>query len=251
MPRGGKLSISTQACRIDAATVADHPEGRAGDFACFQVQDNGMGIPPENLPRIFDPFFTTKEIGKGTGLGLSTVYGIVKQHQGWIEVRSELGTGTAFQIFLPTVPAARPRASTPSPVPPPRGGKETILLVEDDEAVRTLTRRLLERYGYRVHEAVSGNSALDFIHSQQPRIDLLLTDVIMPEGINGPELAERLHAQNPRLKILFMSGYSGDLLEKNQDFVLRTQSRFLAKPCVPTLLLSTVRECLDLKVERQ
>ncbi|HYG33581.1 MAG TPA: response regulator, partial [Clostridia bacterium] len=199
----------------------------------------------EHLPRIFEPFFTTKELGKGTGLGLATVYGIVKQHQGWIEVSSQPGTGTTFHVYFPAISAPSESALESPTVPKPRGGSESILLVEDDDAVRLLTRRILEKFGYQVYEASSGAAALEMWDALALKIDLLLTDVIMPEGITGRDLAERLRAKKPGLKIVFTSGYSGDMLGHDTEFLHRTQSRFLAKPCSPDELMTILRACLD------
>ena len=245
MPKGGQLLVTTEKTAVDAAYAKAHPESRPGDFVSLSVSDTGTGIAPENLSRIFEPFFTTKAVGKGTGLGLATVYGIVKQHQGWIEVASQLGVGTTFRIFLP---ASDPPAAAPGPAPvesKPRGGSETILLVEDDEAVRALTSRLLESFGYRVREAASGPKALELWRAEMAQIDLLLTDMVMPDGISGRELADQLLVQRPDLKIIFISGYSGDVAGKDTSFIRRTKSRFLQKPCHWRDLLQTVRQSLD------
>jgi CheY-like chemotaxis protein len=199
------------------------------------------------LPRIFEPFFTTKDIGKGTGLGLATVYGIVQQHQGWIEVSSQVGEGSTFKVLLPAIPtpARLARASQPGASIP--GGTETILLVEDDQAVRLTTRRVLESKGYQVREANSAREALELWQSHAGEIALLLTDIIMPEQMTGRELAERLRGQRPELKAIFMSGYSAEVLGGNTDFIRRTNSGFLQKPFSSRVLLETVRRCLDEK----
>jgi two-component system, NtrC family, sensor kinase len=245
MPRGGQLVIGMQTARVEKPQSQTHPENRAGDFACLTVSDTGVGIAPEHLPRIFEPFFTTKEPGKGTGLGLATVYGIVKQHQGWIEASSEVGKGSVFKIFLPltNVPASAPTAGLAESNL--RGGSETILLVEDDESVRLLTRRVLENFGYRVQEATSGRKALECWREHVSEIDLVLTDIIMPGGVSGRELAEQLQACRPALKVVFMSGYSGESLGKDHGFMERTRGCFLQKPCTANSLLETVRRCLD------
>jgi two-component system, cell cycle sensor histidine kinase and response regulator CckA len=231
---------------VEAARLKAQPERRPGDYVCVSVTDTGCGISAENLPRIFEPFFTTKEVGKGTGLGLATVYGIVQQHQGWIDVLSEVGAGAAFKIYLPAVaplPLAAPVAKAPEGKP--AGGSETILLVEDDQAVRSLLRCLLENFGYGVREAASGPQALEQWEAHQAEIRLLLTDMIMPQNMSGRELAERLLAEQPGLRVVFMSGYSGDKLRSDADFVRRTSARFLSKPCNWRTLLKTVREALD------
>jgi two-component system cell cycle sensor histidine kinase/response regulator CckA len=246
MPGGGQLLIATEQMTFAAGSDLSHPEARPGDFVCVAVVDTGTGISPENLPRIFDPFFTTKEVGKGTGLGLATVYGIIKQHQGWVEVSSQLGAGTTFRIYLPALETVRPalnnRASQAAE--PPRG-KETILLVEDEEAVRSVTRHLLERFGYRVLEANSGPEALKIWEASAPEVDLLLTDVIMPDGINGRKLAEDLRGKKASLKVILQSGYSGEILGNGNEFLRQTNSCFLQKPCAPRDLLCAVRRCLD------
>jgi CheY-like chemotaxis protein len=207
------------------------------------VSDTGTGIAPEVLPRIFEPFFTTKELGKGTGLGLATVYGIVQQHQGWLEVSSQVGEGSTFKVFLPAIPTPAGLAAAAEV----RGGNETILLVEDEPALRLTTRRILERKGYRIREATNGQEALEVWQSHAGEIALLLTDIIMPGEMTGRDLAERLWAQRPGLKVIFMSGYSAEVLGKGTEFIRRTRTHFLQKPCRSRALLETVRRCLDEK----
>jgi two-component system, cell cycle sensor histidine kinase and response regulator CckA len=245
MPRGGRLLITTDITNFDAAYTLTHPEACAGDFVCLTVADAGTGIAPEHLPRIFEPFFTTKDAGKGTGLGLATVYGIVKQHRGWVEVSSRLGAGSTFKIFLPAQPQRPRTAATSEADTALRGGRETILLVEDDYAVRMITRRVLESFGYKVCEATSAREALEIWRGQREGIALLLTDMVMPEGVTGRELAEQLRAERPTLKVIFLSGYGEDVVGKDTDFIHRTKSRFLQKPCASRTLLETVRECFD------
>jgi CheY-like chemotaxis protein len=245
MPAGGKLRVATQHARFDEAQARAKPEARVGEFVCLSVSDTGTGIAPEVLPRIFEPFFTTKEVGKGTGLGLATVYGIVQQHRGWVEVSSQVGKGTTFNMFLPAIPTPAGLAAAAEVGADVRGGNETILLVEDDHAVRMTTRRVLESKGYKVWEATSGREALDQWRSHAEEIALLLTDIIMPEGMTGRDLAERLWQQRSGLKVVFMSGYSADVVGKNTDFMRRTKSHFLQKPCPSRTLLETVRRCLD------
>ncbi|MGD0260969.1 MAG: ATP-binding protein [Verrucomicrobiota bacterium] len=245
MPRGGQLLIATDVTNVGTAYTHTQLEARAGTCVCLTVSDTGTGITPEHLPRIFEPFFTTKESGKGTGLGLATVYGIVKQHQGWVEVSSRLGEGSIFKIFLPALPPRPRTAATSEPDAALRGGTETILLVEDDYAVRMTTRRVLESFGYSVCEATSAREALDIWRGQTERIALLLTDVIMPEGVTGRELAKQLRAQKQELKVVFLSGYGEDIGGRDTDFIRRTKSRFLQKPCSSRTLLATLRECLD------
>ena len=182
MPKGGVLAITISALEVDARAVAQHPEARAGRFICLSVVDTGCGIRPENLRRIFEPFFTTKEVGKGTGLGLATVYGIVKQHQGWIEVESEVGKGHSLQ-GLPASPRRNRRspATDHSAEQIVRGGTETILVVEDEAPVRELVCSLLTGHGYRILQAESGVKALEIWQDCREQIDLLLTDLVMPD----------------------------------------------------------------------
>jgi two-component system, cell cycle sensor histidine kinase and response regulator CckA len=245
MPRGGQLLITTDTASFNAAYARTHPEACAGEFVCLMVSDTGTGITPEHLPRIFEPFFTTKELGKGTGLGLATVYGIVKQHQGWIEVASQLGAGATFKIFLPAIPTPVGTPATPRAEAGLLGGTETILLVEDDSPVRMITRRVLESQGYKICEATSVREALELWRSGAEEITLLLSDIVMPEGVMGRELAERLRAQRPGLKVVLMSGYSADLIGNDTDFCRQTKSSFLQKPFSSRVLLETVRRCLD------
>jgi CheY-like chemotaxis protein len=245
MPRGGQLVIATGSFTLGPDYVRANPEAREGQFVCLSVSDTGTGIAPEHLPHIFEPFFTTKAPGKGTGLGLATAYGIVKQHQGWIEVASSPGAGSTFKIFLPAIelPAVAEPASPDQAKP--KGGHETILIVEDDDSVRSLTRRLLEGFGYRTWEASSGKEALARWRERAGEIDLLLTDMVMPEGVTGRELAEQMRHRRPGLKVLFISGYSPEVSGKDTEFIHRNGSRFLQKPVPPRQLLDTVRYCLD------
>ncbi len=245
MPQGGQLLITTETVSLDADYVQTHPEARAGESVCLAVADAGTGIAPENLPRIFEPFFTTKDLGKGTGLGLATVYGIVKQHQGWIEVSSQLGAGATFKIFLPAISAPAKRVVASKGEADLSGGSEAILLVEDDYGVRVIIRRVLESHGYKVYEASTGREALELWRSRAEEIALLLTDIVMPQGITGRDLADQLRALRPTLKIIFLSGYSADVLGKDTDFFRRTKSLFIQKPCSTDTLLRTVRRCLD------
>jgi two-component system, cell cycle sensor histidine kinase and response regulator CckA len=247
MPRGGQLVITTKKVYVDAKYALAHPEARAGEFVCLKVRDTGCGIPAAQLPRIFEPFFTTKEVGKGTGLGLSTVYGIVKQHLGWLDVSSRVGAGTVFRIFLPAIEPPVSAALPPEPEPAAalRGGSERILVVEDDPAVRLMTRRILNQHGYHVIEAASGREALEIWQCQGGGIDLLLTDMIMPDGVNGRELAQKLRDQRPTLKTVFVSGYSSNIAGKDTDFWRRNDDPFIQKPFHAHELIDTVRRCLD------
>jgi PAS domain S-box-containing protein len=243
MPKGGSLRIAMQEAEVDAKHVLSHPEARPGRFLCLTVTDSGCGIAPENLPRIFEPFFTTKEMGRGTGLGLATVYGIIKQHHGWIEVETQLGHGTTLKVFLPAVsqpphPVEQSPASTAV-----RGGNETILVVEDEKPVRELVCSLLTGYGYNVVQAESGSKAVELWQQTRDRIDLLLTDLVMPDHMNGRELAERFWADRPGLKVIFTSGYTADIV--GNDFTVLRGHNYLQKPYQPAKLAMAVRDCLD------
>jgi two-component system, cell cycle sensor histidine kinase and response regulator CckA len=242
MPTGGVLAITTRVVHLDAAYARRHAGVNPGRHVVFSVRDTGTGMDTQTQQRIFEPFFTTKAKGKGTGLGLSTVYGIVRQSGGHIEVRSAPGRGTAFDIILPQVSATVPaRAETPIGAALPRG-TETVLIVEDEDAVRHIVRRVLEEQGYAIIEARDGNDALRICAKRGDEIDLVLSDVIMP-GMGGRELARELGVRWPKLTILFMSGYNddGELVATGGDL----GSSVLAKPFTSETLARHVREALD------
>ena len=245
MPRGGRLAIRIMHCEIDTNHIRKYIEASQGRYVCLSHTDTGSGIPPENLTRIFEPFFTTKELGKGTGLGLATVYGIVKQHKGWIEVESEINRGTTFQIYLPVTDAMIPTPESAETQFRALGGTETILVVEDERDLRDIITRTLNRHGYRVFQAVDGHNALQIWSEYKDQIALVFTDVIMPGGLNGRELAERLWLEKPALKVIFSTGYGADALGK--DFKLDPELNFLPKPYLPNALAQLVRRCLDSK----
>ena len=242
MPRGGKLVIDTAVLDADEVPSRATVPAGAGQFVRLSVSDTGCGIPLQHRAHIFEPFFTTKEVGKGTGLGLATVFGIVEQHRGWIDVDSRVEEGTTFHVYLPRLETAEQIPESPSEQVV-RGGQETILLVEDESPVRGLIRRLLERVGYRVYEAASGVAALDVWREHRDRIDLLITDVVMPGGINGRELAERLVKDRPGLKVLFCSGYAEDMF--GSDSRSADAFNFLEKPFDQKQFLQRVRQCID------
>ena len=243
MPQGGRLILETANVDLDDDYVRRHVGARPGPHVMLAVSDTGTGIPREIQGQIFEPFFTTKEQGKGTGLGLATVYGIVKQSGGYIEVDSEAGRGTTFRIYLPRLDAApvtEDRSVRPTIGP---GGTETILLVEDEEGVRELARDILRASGYTVLEARNGAEALLLCERHQGPLDMLLTDVVMPR-MSGRELAERLAPLRPDLSVLYMSGYTDDAVIRHG--VLRAGTAFLQKPFTPAALVQRVRETLDL-----
>jgi two-component system, cell cycle sensor histidine kinase and response regulator CckA len=245
MPKGGKLRISTSTALIDEAQAQQNPEASAGRFVCLTFADTGCGIAPENLPRIFEPFFTTKEMDRGTGLGLATVYGIIKQHQGWIQVDSQLGAGATFQVFLP----ASSEKSGPLAMAPSEqrviGGTETILVVEDELPLLKLIHHILESHGYKVVESTTGKEALENWEQRRRKIDLLLTDMILPDGMTGPELAHTLQSSKPELKVIYTSGYDAQKLAK--DLALTDGSNFIQKPFHARKLAETVFDCLNSK----
>jgi CheY-like chemotaxis protein len=203
-----------------------------------------MGMTDEVKAHLFEPFFTTKQPGKGTGLGLATIFGIVKQHRGWIRVYSEIGRGTTIRIFLPGVDAGRELPAADAAPSSPRGGSETILLVEDEVSVREVTRRMLERHGYRVLEAISGMDALRVWGEHGDRIQLVFTDLVMPGGIGGRELAEQLRIIQPNLRIVFTSGYSAELTGVG-PMGMKEGVNFIQKPSSLNQVLDTIRKCLD------
>jgi two-component system, cell cycle sensor histidine kinase and response regulator CckA len=242
MPRGGTLTIASAPFVHGPSEPRSNPNAvLGGRYVCLTVGDTGSGIPSDLLPRIFEPFFTTKEPGRGTGLGLATVFGIVERHGGWIEVESELERGTRFRVFLPTHhgPHGRKHPTRPSG----RLGSENILLVEDDASVRRAMRAILERNGYHILEATSGAEALRRWDEANGQIDLVLTDLMMPGGMDGSELVARLVTQQPEVRVVYASGYSRDFASRNLR--LRRRERFLAKPVTSDRLLSEVRACLD------
>jgi len=243
MPQGGRLILETANVELDDEFVRRHVGARPGPHVMLAVSDTGTGIPREIQAHIFEPFFTTKEQGKGTGLGLATVYGIVKQSGGYVEVNSESDQGTTFRIYLPRLDAAATTVDRSTRSTAAAGGTETILLVEDEEGVRELARDILRASGYTVLEARNGNEALLLCERHQGRLDLLLTDVVMPR-MSGRELAERLGPLRPDLSVLYMSGYTDDAVIRHG--VLGAGTAFLQKPFTPAALVQRVRETLDL-----
>jgi PAS domain S-box-containing protein len=242
MPRGGDLTIEMANLELDASYSKLHPEVAPGRYVMLAVSDNGTGMTAEVKARVFEPFFTTKPPGSGTGLGLATCHGIVRQSGGHITVYSELGHGTTFKVFLPAVSeASRSGVGSTAPFPQPRGGAETVLLVEDDDAVRGMSEAQLTSFGYNVLTAANGVEAISR-HSDNSDIRILITDVVMPD-MGGRELSRRMRLLRPHLRVLFTSGYTFDAIEHAD--LLEAGTRFLQKPYTSAQLAATVRELLD------
>jgi two-component system, cell cycle sensor histidine kinase and response regulator CckA len=245
MPQGGKLVIETANVELDEAFAQLHPPTLPGPHVLLAVTDTGEGMDKERQAHIFEPFFTTKGKDKGTGLGLAVVYGVVKQSNGHIWVYSEPGKGATFKIYLPRVEEAVENTSQCLDSPESLQGSETILLVEDEESLRSLTRSLLEQSGYTVLEASEGAQALEIAHQHQGTIHLLLTDVVMP-GANGKVLAEKMALLHPDTMVLFMSGYTDYAVSTHG--VVEAGTFLLQKPFTRDALTRKVREVLDMKV---
>jgi len=246
MSDGGKLTLITTRVEVDNASRARHPEAQLGPYICLAVKDTGCGMDSATVDRIFEPFFTTKDPGQGTGMGLATVYGVLKQHGGWIEVDTAPGRGTTIRTFFPLSvegfvapsdkPESPPTESTPT-------NAITILVVEDEEMLREFVSDALVTLGYRVLSAANGKDALGVWAKHKEEIDLLLTDVVMPESISGRQLAHTLITDKPDLKVIFTSGYSSELF--GSEFESEKNHLFLAKPYLPDRLAHTVASHLQ------
>jgi CheY-like chemotaxis protein len=241
MPQGGALTMRTESCVLDEGFCANHPGSRPGAYAMLSVSDTGAGMDDETAQHVFEPFFTTKG-EHGTGLGLASVYGIVKQHDGYISVESGAGQGTTFRVYVPATegqPQANEAEGAKTDV---LQGSETVLIAEDNDQIRLLGQSLLGRLGYKVLVAENGKDALEVLRSREGRIDLLLTDVVMPD-MNGRYLFEMAHEKYPSLKVLYMSGYSGTVLANRG--VLEEGVEIIQKPFSVWGLAAKVREVLD------
>ncbi|MGB7630588.1 MAG: ATP-binding protein, partial [Candidatus Deferrimicrobium sp.] len=241
MPEGGQLTVETEDVVLEEEYVRRNPYMRTGRYALLTVSDTGIGMDERTRERVFDPFFTTKGPDKGTGLGLAMVYGIVKQHNGFIHLYSEPGQGTTFKVYLPAIEAQPDAVPTIRREEIVRGGTETILLAEDEEAIRALAERILTGFGYTVLVARNGEEAVE-IFRQHKEIVLAVLDVVMPRK-GGKEAFEAMHKANPNLKVIFMSGYAPNAI--HDSFVLIAGTPFLQKPFGPSSLARKVREVLD------
>jgi two-component system, cell cycle sensor histidine kinase and response regulator CckA len=241
MPKGGTLTIETANVELDEHYAEAHVAVQRGAYVVLTVTDTGTGMTPQVQARLFEPFFTTKDPGKGTGLGMATVYGIVMRCGGTVGVYSEVGKGTAFKVYFPQANPAEMVVEAPAPLARPHTGTQTVLLVEDEEGLRELSKRLLQRHGYTVLVAADANEALR-LFDENPSIDVLLTDVVMP-GASGPELTRQLIERRSALRVIFMSGYTEEAIV--QHGVIQPGIAFLNKPFTSEALAEKIREVLE------
>jgi CheY-like chemotaxis protein len=230
---------------VDGQAARANADASPGPAVVLTMRDTGRGIDEETLAHLFEPFFTTKETGQGAGLGLSTVHGIVRQHHGWIEVETSVGRGAAFHVYLPAAPAATGQPGEEKKIPRSGGGRETILLVEDEIIVRRIIREALVHFGYRILEADSGLQALPVWEIHKNEVALLITDMVMPDGMTGAELSRELRKDKPGLKVIHMTGYSAEVAGK--DLTSEKGTRFLQKPFSPPQIAACIRDVLDEK----
>jgi two-component system cell cycle sensor histidine kinase/response regulator CckA len=249
MPKGGTITIVTECVDLTEETCGNEPGARPGRFVCLRVSDTGTGMDEATRLRIFEPFFTTKDIDKGTGMGLATVYGVVKQHEGWIEVDSAPGKGATFRVILPVTDkiAESKTPIIPTPIESAGPKKRTLLVVEDDSAVRSVVEVILSSVGYRVIEAANAAQALELWKRFRDEIDLILTDMVMPGSANGLELAALLRAERPDLKVIFTSGYSSDLF--TSELTLQEGVNYLPKPYLSSKLIAILRQAFEPAME--
>jgi two-component system cell cycle sensor histidine kinase/response regulator CckA len=242
MPQGGSIMIETRITELSKEYAATHSEVAEGTYVEIAVSDTGEGMEQETTKRVFEPFFTTKEKGKGTGLGLSTVYGLVKQHGGHVSVYSELGQGSVFRLYLPLTNQKKSLEEVkPEPMGILKGGGRAVLVVEDHDLIRDLTRKIIEKHGFEVFEVSCPQEALEFVETYQGKLDLLLTDILMP-GMLGTQLAEKLVERFPGMVVVFMSGYAENGFVKKG--VLRPGVWFVSKPFTEASLISCISESL-------
>ncbi len=243
MPEGGTIVISTKAVKFTDDDTLLHPDARPGEYVCMTVTDSGTGMDPETRSRMFEPFFTTKSLNRGTGMGLATVYGIVKQHEGWIEVDTTVGQGTEFRVYIPVTEKPVAPEDAPSFAPAADDGNHTIFVVEDDAAVRALVVEVLQSYNYNVIEAENGDSAIAMWSGIRDKVDLLLTDMVMPGAANGLDVARHCVGNKPELKVIYTSGYSSELFGSNVQ--LLEGVNYLPKPYLSSKLTTIIRNALD------
>jgi CheY-like chemotaxis protein len=243
MPAGGRLLFRTETVETIGGAATESSAAKPGKFVVLQVDDTGRGIAPEILPRVFEPFFTTKAGGKSAGLGLAAAFGVVKQHHGWMAVESVVDTGSSFKAFLPAAPPDSVVQFPQGTATGDRRGHETILLVEDDVAVREFTVAILQEHGYRVLQAASGPEAMEAWKWHAPRVRLLLTDMVLEDHMTGLELAAKLRAESPGLKVICTSGHSRETTERFRE--IPGGCHFIPKPCRPEALVAAVRAMLD------
>jgi signal transduction histidine kinase/ActR/RegA family two-component response regulator len=237
-----RLTISTTSVEVEESALRTSVDARPGPAVVITMRDTGHGMDEETLAHLFEPFYSTKDVGEGTGLGLATVYGIVHRHKGWIEVETSVGRGTAFHIFLPAAPPLSERRKK-ALAPAANGGRETILLVEDEIVVRRVIREGLAHYGYRIIEADSGLQALPIWEIHKNEVSLLITDMVMPDGMTGSDLSRELRKDKPGLKVIHMTGYSEEIA--GMEIAEKKGTRFLQKPFSPQQIAACIRELLD------
>jgi CheY-like chemotaxis protein len=243
MPDGGTITITTSSFRLGTDATARNADAKPGEYICLGVSDTGTGMDEETRRHIFEPFFTTKELNQGTGMGLATVYGIVKQHAGWIDVDSATGKGSTFLIFLPVTDRVPERSEQSQPVASADEGGHTIFVVEDDAAVRSLVVEVLQSYNYTVIQAETGDAAIERWKSCENDVDLLLTDMVMPGEANGLDVARHCTSTRPDLKVIYTSGYSSELF--GSDVHIQEGVNYLPKPYFCGKLTTIIRNALE------